>query len=88
MQSRTIGIPKSRKLGYRLTTQRQEVLAFLSNAVACMTAMEIFTALRTNMSHVSLSTVYSSLHLFVKNGWAKECGDSTDIKRYRYVNQG
>jgi len=84
MQANNLGRPGSRKAVIRLTMQRKAVLQFLSESVACQTAMEIFTKMKSNMSDISLSTVYSSLHLFVKYGLAKECSH-TDTKKYRLI---
>ena len=68
-----------------MTQQREAVLSCINQAVSPKTAMEIYIDLKSDMTRISLSTVYCSLKYFVKNNIVRELDDDGLSKRYEYT---
>lgn len=58
--------------GHRYTPQRAAVYRYLVSVTSHPTADEIFTAVREEISDLSLATVYKALEAFVEAGLAKK----------------
>jgi Fur family ferric uptake transcriptional regulator len=71
-----------RELGYRLTPQRQLILAALQGSDDHISAEEIHAQVRAKYHHVNISTVYRTLELLKSLGLVTE----TDLGggRFRY----
>ncbi|HMK60218.1 MAG TPA: Fur family transcriptional regulator [Dissulfurispiraceae bacterium] len=61
-----------RQKGYKLTTQRLEVIKFLASCRSHPGAMDILSELRKKTPSISMSTVYYTLDLLKKEGLIKE----------------
>jgi Fur family peroxide stress response transcriptional regulator len=61
-----------RQKGYKLTSQRLEVIKFLARCRSHPGAMDILHELRKTIPHISMSTVYYTLDILKKKGWIKE----------------
>lgn len=57
-----------KKNGYKLTSQRQQILEELRRAGRRLTAREIHRSLRAELPAISMDTVYRNLHLLCKIG--------------------
>ena len=81
--------PDTRKTpsGYK-TKQREQILDFLKNANACLSADDIINGLRAYGIPASKPTVYRTLDRFVKNGEiSKFVSDKGGCATYRYGNE-
>jgi Fur family peroxide stress response transcriptional regulator len=61
-----------RQKGYKLTTQRLEIINFLAGCRSHPGAMDILHELRKTIPHISMSTVYYTLDILKKKGLIKE----------------
>lgn len=61
-----------RHKGYKLTSQRLEVIKFLANCRSHPGAMAILYELRKTTHNISMSTVYYTLDILKKEGLIKE----------------
>ncbi|WP_186785928.1 transcriptional repressor [Paenibacillus agilis] len=68
-----------------MTKRQSIVLSMLKRTWSPTTAIDIYTALHKENRHVSLSTIYLSLKLFVKEGWVEEI-DGEGSSKYYVVN--
>lgn len=68
--------------GQRFTEQRAAVYRFLCATVEHPTADEVFTAVRTQITDISLATVYKALETLVSCGLAAKLTYGDDSARY------
>jgi Fe2+ or Zn2+ uptake regulation protein len=68
--------------GWRFTRQRQAVFAYLRSADCHPTAEQVFAAVRRQLPHISLATVYKALEALVDAGLAARLADETGPVRY------
>ncbi|MDB4949400.1 MAG: Fe2+/Zn2+ uptake regulation protein [Gemmatimonadetes bacterium] len=68
--------------GQRFTDQRAAVYRFLRGTFAHPTADEVFTAVRGEISDISLATVYKALETLVTCGLAVKLSYGDDSARY------
>lgn len=68
--------------GQRFTEQRAAVYRFLKGTVEHPTADEVFTAVRADISDISLATVYKALETLVGCGLAVKLTYGDDSARY------
>ena len=68
--------------GQRLTDQRAAVFRFLCGTVDHPTADEVFTAVRTQISDISLATVYKALETLVTCNLAVKLTNGDGSARY------
>ena len=59
-----------RKLGYRITPQREMIVSALSHAGQHITAEEIYTQVQEQTHFLNVATIYRTLDLLVENGLA------------------
>lgn len=71
--------------GYRITSERQEVLKILNNKP--LTAQEINNLLKEKKVNVDLASVYRSLDLFVKLGIVRALELGEGKKRYEVADE-
>ena len=63
-----------RQKGYKLTTQRLEIIKFLACCRSHPGAMDILHELRKTIPHISMSTVYYTLDILKKKRVDKRAG--------------
>ena len=68
--------------GQRFTEQRAAVYRFLTGSCEHPTADEVFTAVRADISDISLATVYKALETLVSCGLAMKLTYGGDSARY------
>lgn len=68
--------------GWRYTRQRAAVLAFLRMAQSHPTAEQVFAAVRRQLPHISLATVYKALEALVDAGLAHRIAGDHGPTRY------
>jgi Fe2+ or Zn2+ uptake regulation protein len=68
--------------GWRYTRQRAAVYAYLRGSDCHPTAEQVFAAVRRQLPHVGLATVYKALEALVDAGLATRLADSTGPARY------
>ncbi|HYJ79266.1 MAG TPA: transcriptional repressor [Longimicrobiaceae bacterium] len=68
--------------GQRFTEQRAAVYRFLRGSCEHPTADEVFTAVRADISDISLATVYKALETLVSCGLAMKLTYGDDSARY------
>ena len=70
-----------RQRGYRITPQREYVVDIMANSRRHMSAEEIFKKLQTRTQVTNISTVYRSLDLLWKEGFAlrNDLGENTIV---------
>jgi Fur family transcriptional regulator, peroxide stress response regulator len=68
--------------GQRYTDQRASVYRFLSRSTEHPTADEVFTAVRSEISDISLATVYKALETLVTCGLAVKLASGDGSARY------
>ena len=68
--------------GQRLTEQRSAVFRFLYSNTRHPTADEVFTAVRSQISDISLATVYKALEMLVSCGLATKLSYADGSARY------
>ena len=68
--------------GQRFTEQRAAVYRFLHSTDDHPTADEVFTAVRTQITDISLATVYKALETLVSCGLARKLPYGDDSSRY------
>jgi Fur family transcriptional regulator, peroxide stress response regulator len=68
--------------GWRFTRQRAAVFAFLRRVQSHPTAEQVFSAVRLDLPHVSLATVYKALDALVDAGLARRIAGSPGPARY------
>ncbi|HET7274925.1 MAG TPA: transcriptional repressor [Longimicrobiaceae bacterium] len=68
--------------GQRFTEQRAAVYRFLSGSTEHPTADEVFTTVRTQISDISLATVYKALETLVTCGLAVKLTSGDGSARY------
>ena len=65
-------IKNLKEKGYRLTSQRLEIIDLLSKDTTHASAMDIFKTVRQKAPQISLSTVYYTLDILKKEGSIRE----------------
>jgi Fe2+ or Zn2+ uptake regulation protein len=68
--------------GWRFTRQRAAVYTYLAAAECHPTAEQVFTAVRHEMPHISLATVYKALEALVDAGLAARIAHEAGAARY------
>jgi Fe2+ or Zn2+ uptake regulation protein len=68
--------------GWRFTRQRAAVYAHLRSVDSHPTAEQVFAAVRQDMPHISLATVYKALEALVSAGVAARLADDAGPARY------
>lgn len=68
--------------GQRFTEQRAAVYRYLANTTAHPTADEVFTTVRTEITDISLATVYKALEMLVTCGLATKLTFGDGSARY------
>jgi Fe2+ or Zn2+ uptake regulation protein len=68
--------------GWRFTRQRAAVFAYLCSADSHPTAEQVFAAVRLQLPHISLATVYKALEALVDARLATRLPDSNGPARY------
>jgi Fur family peroxide stress response transcriptional regulator len=68
--------------GWRYTRQRAAVHAYLRGSDCHPTAEQVFAAVRRQLPHVGLATIYKALEALVDAGLATRLADSTGPARY------
>jgi Fe2+ or Zn2+ uptake regulation protein len=68
--------------GWRFTRQRAAVYAFLRAADCHPTAEQVFAAVRREVPHISLATVYKALEALVDAGLAARIANDSGAARY------
>jgi Fe2+ or Zn2+ uptake regulation protein len=68
--------------GWRFTRQRAAVFAYLRASDCHPTAEQVFAAVRQQLPHISLATVYKALEALVDAGLAGRIADSNGPARY------
>lgn len=68
--------------GQRVTEQRAAIYRFLRDNTEHPTADEVFTAVRTQISDISLATVYKALETLVSCGLASKLSYADGSARY------
>jgi Fe2+ or Zn2+ uptake regulation protein len=68
--------------GWRFTRQRAAVFAFLRSAEAHPTAEQVFSAVRRELPHISLATIYKALDALVDAGLARRITGGPGPSRY------
>jgi Fe2+ or Zn2+ uptake regulation protein len=68
--------------GWRCTRQRVAVYEHLCAAATHPTAEQVFSSVRTEISNISLATVYKALEALVDVGMASRLGDGSGPARY------
>ena len=77
-----------RELGYRLTPQRQLILASLQDSDNHISAEEIYAQVRAKYPRVNISTVYRTLELLKSLGLVTETDLGGGRFRYHYADKG
>jgi Fe2+ or Zn2+ uptake regulation protein len=70
------------KAGWRFTRQREAVYNYLCSVDCHPTAEQVYTAVRQDMSRISLATVYKALEALVDAGLAAKLPDAEGPARY------
>jgi Fe2+ or Zn2+ uptake regulation protein len=70
------------RAGWRFTRQRAAVYAYLRASDCHPTAEQVFAAVRCQLPHVGLATIYKALEALVDAGLATRLADSTGPARY------
>ena len=70
------------KAGWRFTRQRAAVFACLRAADGHPTAEQVFAAVRRQLPHISLATVYKALEALVDAGLASRVAHESGAARY------
>ncbi len=70
------------RAGWRYTRQRASVFSFLQAATNHPTAEQVFYAVRTEIPHISLATVYKALETLVGAGVAARIAHESGAARY------
>ena len=70
------------RAGWRFTRQRAAVYAHLRSVDTHPTAEQVFAAVRQDMPHISLATVYKALEALVSAGVAARLADDAGPARY------
>ena len=70
------------RAGWRFTRQRAAVYAHLRSVDTHPTAEQVFAAVRRDMPHISLATVYKALEALVSAGLAARLADDAGPARY------
>lgn len=68
--------------GYKLTSQRLEIINLLSNESTHPNAMDIFKRVRKKATQISISTVYYTLDILKKEGLIRELEFYDQDNRY------
>jgi Fe2+ or Zn2+ uptake regulation protein len=68
--------------GWRYTRQRAAVYAYLCGTDCHPTAEQVFAAVRRQLPHISLATIYKALEALVDARLATRIADSTGPARY------
>lgn len=68
--------------GRRYTKQRAAIFAYLRSVESHPTAEQVFAAVRLNIPHISLATVYKALETLVEAGVAARLTSEDGIARY------
>jgi Fe2+ or Zn2+ uptake regulation protein len=68
--------------GWRFTRQREAVFAYLRSAQGHPTADQVFAAVRRDIPHISLATVYKALEALVSAGLATRIAGESGPARY------
>jgi len=68
--------------GWRCTRQRAAVFAFLRGVESHPTAEQVFCAVRRDLPHVSLATIYKALDALVEAGLAQRIAGGPGPARY------
>src|SRR6516225_5530281 len=71
-----------RRAGWRYTRQRAAVFASLGSGHSHPTAEQVFAAVRRQLPHISLATIYKALEALVDAGLATRLPDTTGPARY------
>jgi len=77
-----------RELGYRLTPQRQLIIAALQGSDDHISAEEINAQVHAKYPHVNISTVYRTLELLKGLGLVTETDMGEDRVRYHFADKG
>jgi len=70
------------KAGWRFTRQREAVHAYLCSVDCHPSAEQVYLAVRQQLPHISLATVYKSLEALVDVGLASKLADTEGPARY------
>jgi Fe2+ or Zn2+ uptake regulation protein len=70
------------RAGWRFTRQRAAVYAYLHSVDSHPTAEQVFAAVRQDIPHISLATVYKALEALVSAGVAARLADDAGAARY------
>ncbi|HZY87666.1 MAG TPA: transcriptional repressor [Gemmataceae bacterium] len=70
------------RAGWRFTRQRAAVHAYLRAVSSHPTAEQVFAAVRQDMPHISLATIYKALEALVSAGVAARLADDAGPARY------
>jgi Fe2+ or Zn2+ uptake regulation protein len=70
------------RAGWRFTKQRAAVFAYLRSVTSHPTAEQVFAAVRHEMPHISLATVYKALDALVDAHLAGRVADGVGPARY------
>ncbi len=68
--------------GWRFTRQRAAVYSYLRSSECHPTAEQVFAAVRQQLPHVSLATIYKALEALVTAGLAARIADGNGPARY------
>jgi Fe2+ or Zn2+ uptake regulation protein len=68
--------------GWRFTRQRAAVYSYVRATDCHPTAEQVFAAVRQQLPHISLATVYKALEALVKAGLAARVADGNGPARY------
>jgi len=68
--------------GWRYTRQRAAVFAYLHAACGHPTAEQVFAAVRQQLPHISLATIYKALDALVEAGLANRIAGDSGPTRY------
>lgn len=80
-----ISLEKIKKMGYRLTPQRVELLQTLIETQGPMSAHEIHESIKKKQPHVSLDTVYRNLSTLTATGIVSQINlQNRDSARFEY----
>ncbi|WP_051217581.1 transcriptional repressor [Paenibacillus assamensis] len=69
-----------------MTKRQSIVFSLLKRTWSPTTAIDLYTTLHKENCNVSLSTIYLSLKLFVKEGWVEEI-EGEGSSKYYVVNE-
>jgi Fur family ferric uptake transcriptional regulator len=81
-------IAKLLELGYRLTPQRQKIIAIIEDSQSHISAEEIYRQVKAEYPYVNISTVYRTLELLKTLGLVTETELGDGRLRYHPIGKG